>query len=35
MPANHADAPLCEIDGLRIGFRGHDGTVTTPCATCR
>ncbi|OXH88909.1 hypothetical protein CA830_19190, partial [Burkholderia multivorans] len=21
-------APLCEIDGLKIGFRGHDGTVT-------
>ncbi|WP_043227598.1 ATP-binding cassette domain-containing protein, partial [Burkholderia glumae] len=21
-------APLVEIDGLRIGFRGHDGTLT-------
>ena len=23
-----AAALLCEIDGLKIGFRGHDGTVT-------
>ena len=23
-----APAPLCEIDGLKIGFRGHDGVVT-------
>ncbi|ERJ36161.1 TPA: ABC transporter ATP-binding protein [Burkholderia cepacia ATCC 25416] len=30
MPMNTAPtpAPLCEIDGLKIGFRGHDGTVT-------
>ncbi|MBN3820499.1 ATP-binding cassette domain-containing protein, partial [Paraburkholderia sp. Se-20369] len=26
--ANLASAPLCEIDGLKIGFRGHDGTVS-------
>ncbi len=28
MQATNGTSPLCEIDGLRIGFRGHDGTVT-------
>ncbi|MGE8576319.1 MAG: ABC transporter ATP-binding protein, partial [Burkholderia contaminans] len=30
MPMHPApsSAPLCEIDGLKVGFRGHDGTVT-------
>lgn len=27
MPADMTQ-PLCEIDDLRIGFRGHDGTLT-------
>ena len=27
MPADMTQ-PLCEIDGLRIGFRGHDGELT-------
>jgi peptide/nickel transport system ATP-binding protein len=30
MQANSTEtaAPLCEIDGLKIGFRGHDGVVS-------
>lgn len=28
MLANPTSAPLCEIDDLRIAFRGHDGTLT-------
>ncbi|WP_198389102.1 ABC transporter ATP-binding protein [Burkholderia ubonensis] len=28
MTTNLDSTPLCEIDGLRIGFRGHDGAVT-------
>ncbi|ONW73984.1 peptide ABC transporter ATP-binding protein, partial [Burkholderia cenocepacia] len=28
MHSTAAPAPLCEIDGLKIGFRGHDGSVT-------